>query len=37
VRLLPPLIVTTAEVDEAVDRLHRACGSLAGVARKAAG
>ncbi|MDP9138254.1 MAG: acetylornithine transaminase, partial [Pseudomonadota bacterium] len=29
VRLLPPLIVTTAEVDEAVDRLHRACTSLA--------
>jgi acetylornithine/N-succinyldiaminopimelate aminotransferase len=37
VRLLPPLIVTTAEVDEAADRLHRACASLTAVARKAAG
>jgi acetylornithine/N-succinyldiaminopimelate aminotransferase len=29
VRLLPPLIVTPAEVDEAADRLQRACRALA--------
>jgi acetylornithine/N-succinyldiaminopimelate aminotransferase len=30
VRLLPPLIVGEAEIDEAVARLERACGRLAG-------
>jgi acetylornithine/N-succinyldiaminopimelate aminotransferase len=29
VRLLPPLIVSDAEIDEAVDRLDRACAALA--------
>jgi acetylornithine/N-succinyldiaminopimelate aminotransferase len=28
VRLLPPLIVTDADIDEAVSRLERACRSL---------
>jgi acetylornithine/succinyldiaminopimelate/putrescine aminotransferase len=28
VRLLPPLIVTDAEVNEAVERLARACAEL---------
>ena len=35
VRLLPPLIVTKGEVDEAVDRLHRACAALAKSPQKA--
>ncbi|MBI5131464.1 MAG: aspartate aminotransferase family protein [Rhodopseudomonas palustris] len=32
VRLLPPLIVSEAELDEAVTRLERACGALSGQA-----
>jgi acetylornithine/N-succinyldiaminopimelate aminotransferase len=30
VRLLPPLIVTEAEIDEGVQRLERACAALSG-------
>jgi len=30
VRFLPPLIVTEAEIDEAVQRLERACVALSG-------
>ena len=30
VRLLPPLIVTEAEIDESVARLERACVALSG-------
>jgi acetylornithine/N-succinyldiaminopimelate aminotransferase len=30
VRLLPPLIVTEAEIEDAVQRLERACTTLAG-------
>jgi acetylornithine/N-succinyldiaminopimelate aminotransferase len=30
VRLLPPLIVTEAEIDEGVQRLERACTALSG-------
>ena len=33
VRFLPPLIVTEAELDEAVERLERACGRLSGKIR----
>jgi len=30
VRLLPPLIVTEAEIEDAVQRLDRACTALSG-------
>jgi acetylornithine/N-succinyldiaminopimelate aminotransferase len=36
VRFLPPLIVTEAELDEAVQRLERACVTLAGQTKKEA-
>jgi acetylornithine/N-succinyldiaminopimelate aminotransferase len=36
VRLLPPLIVTEAELDEATQRLERACVRLAGGQSKQA-
>ena len=36
VRLLPPLIVTEAEIEEAVQRLERACVTLSGKALKRA-
>jgi acetylornithine/N-succinyldiaminopimelate aminotransferase len=35
VRLLPPLIVTLADIDEAADRLERACSALVRTSRKA--
>ena len=36
VRLLPPLIVTEAEIDEGVQRLERACAALSGDQSKRA-
>ena len=36
VRFLPPLIVTEAEIDDAVSRLERVCARLGGAARKEA-
>ena len=36
VRLLPPLIVTEAEIEEAVQRLERACAALVQPAAKQA-
>jgi acetylornithine/N-succinyldiaminopimelate aminotransferase len=36
VRLLPPLIVTEAEIDEAVRRLDRACAALSADQKKQA-
>jgi acetylornithine/N-succinyldiaminopimelate aminotransferase len=36
VRLLPPLIVTEAEIEEAVQRLDRACTVLSGEQSKRA-
>jgi acetylornithine/N-succinyldiaminopimelate aminotransferase len=36
VRLLPPLIVTEAEIEEAVQRLDRACTVLSGDQSKRA-
>jgi acetylornithine/N-succinyldiaminopimelate aminotransferase len=35
VRLLPPLIVTDADIDAALEMLHKACASLAAPARAA--
>ena len=36
VRFLPPLIVTEAEIEEAVQRLDRACVALSGAELKRA-
>jgi acetylornithine/N-succinyldiaminopimelate aminotransferase len=36
VRLLPPLIVSEAEIEEAVQRLDRACAALSGQSKQAA-
>ena len=36
VRLLPPLIVTEAEIEEGVQRLERACAALSGDQSKRA-
>jgi acetylornithine/N-succinyldiaminopimelate aminotransferase len=36
VRMLPPLIVNEAEIDEAVKRIERACAKLSGAAKRGA-
>jgi len=36
VRMLPPLIVNEAEIDEAVKRIERACAKLSSSAKRGA-